>query len=389
MQGSSLREVIMTEKRGDVRAPFIFSMVGGMIAYYIGASTGTGQEFFQTYSSHGTIGVVGVIIQHILLAALAILIIRTCKRYNLSNAKECFTWFLGKYVGPAVYYYTVAFVFCTMVQLISGTGHLLKQYYDWPYYIGASLLAALCIMSVLFGFKKVIDIISKIAPLILLVMAVVFVVGLINPVDGLAQGSAIANSAEEIVKTHSSWIGSTILHHTYLILFVIPYYVSCYMFDPGASKRETYLWVILSYVLLAVVIILMVLSQIANMSVVMGKAAPNLAIATAHAPILAAILTLMIIAASFTTTAPIAVICAEYFAKAGTARYKAIGTVIVLLAFAVSFAGSYAQIINILVTVSGRVGLGVYIFAACYRAYRAIVDRKDTETTVNSPASCE
>ena len=354
----------MTDKKGEVRSGFILSMVGGMIAYYIGASTGTGQEFFQSYSSHGIMGLVGVVIQHILLAALALCVILTCKKHSLANAKECFIWFLGKYVGSAVYYYTVAFVFCTMIQLIAGTGHLLKQYYGWPYYIGAVLLAVLCIMSVLFGFKKVIDIISKIAPLILLAMAVVFVMGLIDPVDGLKKGTEIALASDTIVRTSPSWIGATVLHHTYLILFVIPYYVSCYMLEPGASKRETCLWVVISYILLAGVVMLMVASQIANMSVVIGTQAPNLAIATTHTPIFAVILTLMIVAASFTTTAPIAVICAEYFAKPGTLRYKTVGSVIVLLALGISFLGSYSQIINILVAVSGRIGIGVYAFPA-------------------------
>ncbi len=359
----------MVEKSEKVRAGFIFSMVGGMIAYYIGASTGTGQEFFQTYSAHGVIGVAGVIIQHILLAALALIIIRVCQKNNIANAKECFIWFLGKYVGSAIYYYTVAFVFCTMIQLISGTGSLLNQYYGWPYYIGAVLLAALCIISVLFGFKKIIDIISKIAPLILITMAAVFLFGIINPADGLTQGSAMALASDSIIKTSSSWVSATVLHHTYLILFVIPYYVSCYMLDPKANKRETTLWIFLSYTILAGVIILMVLSQISNMSVVIGTAAPNLAIATASAPVLATVLTLMIVAASFTTTAPIAIICAEYFAETNTIRFKVIGSIIVLLALIISFAGSYAQIINILVSVSGRVGLGVYIFAVIYRIY--------------------
>ena len=241
----------MTTNKGDVRAGFIFSMVGGMIAYYIGASTGTGQEFFQSYSSHGVNGLIGVVIQHILLAALALCVILTCKKHKLANAKECFIWFCGKYVGTVVYYYTVAFVFCTMIQLIAGTGHLLKQYYGWPYYIGAVMLSLLCIISVLFGFKKVIEIISKIAPLILVAMAVVFVMGLLNPVDGLEKGTEIAKSSETITRTSSSWTGATVLHHTYLILFVIPYYVSCYLFDPQASTKETCVWVIVSFAILA------------------------------------------------------------------------------------------------------------------------------------------
>lgn len=371
----------MVDKNKNVRIGFIFSMVGGMIAYYIGASTGTGQEFFQTYSSHGIQGVIGVVIQHILLATLALVVILTCKKHEIKDPKGMFVWFLGKPVGTAIYYYTVAFVFCTMIQLLSGTGSLLNQYYGWPYYVGAVSLAALCIISVVFGFKKVIDIISKIAPLILLAMAVVFIVGLIDAQDGLQKGTELAldPSTEGVMRTSDSWLGATVLHHTYLILFVIPYYVSCYLLDPKASKRETVTWVVISYIILMAVVIMMVLAQIANMSVVAGTPAPNLAIATATAPVLAAVLTAMIVAASFTTTAPIAVICAEYFGEEGTKRYKVIGTVIVLAALGISFLGSYQQIINILVSVSGRVGIGVYAFAVVYRIYKKFTEPKEVK----------
>ncbi len=364
----------MVEGKSKVRPMFVFSMVGGMIAYYIGASTGTGQEFFQVYSTHGTIGAVGGIIQHVLLAALALIVILICKKYNLSTPKECFVWFLGKYVGSIIYYYTMAFVFCTMVQLISGTGSLLTQYYGWPYYVGAVLLAVLCIFSVLFGFKRVIDIISKIAPFILIVMAIVSLISLAAPVDGLEAGTELALTSDEVVRTSDSWVGSMLLHHTYLILFVIPYYVSCYLMDPKASKKETVLWIVISYSVLTVMVVLMILSHVANMSIAIGTAAPNLAIAMVHAPALAAVLVVMIVAASFTTTAPIAVITAEYFAEAGTKRYKIIGSILVVLALAVSFAGSYAEIINILVSVSGRVGVAVYIFAVIYRIYKKVTD---------------
>ena len=120
----------------------------------------------------------------------------------------------------------------------------------------------------------------------------------------------------------------------------------------------------------------MILSQVSNMSVAIGTAAPNLAIATVHAPKLATILVFLIVAASFTTTAPIAAIAAEYFAESGSKRYKIIGTILVLLALIISFAGSYAQIINILVSVSGRVGVAVYIFAVLYRIYKMFISPK-------------
>ena len=366
----------MLEERKTIRPAFVLSMIGGMIAYYIGSATGTGQEFLQAYSSHGTIGLLGISIYHIFTAALALTVIFVCKKYQLTNAKECFIWFCGKYVGSAVHFYTVAFVVCFMVQLISGAGSMLTQYYGMPYYAGAGILSLLCIMSVVFGFKKVIDIISKIAPFILVVLIISFVASLINPVDGIEAGSAIAKSTTEISRMHPNWFVSTILHSSYIILFVLPYFVSCYMMDRTATMKETTLWVVISFIALTVLIALMVLSQIANISIIIGTPAPNLAMTTYHAPKMAGVLVFLVVAASFTTAAPVAVIAAEYFAEADTKKFKIIGTVLVLAEFAVSFLGSYAQIINILVSVSGWVGVFAVIVAAINCICRLTVNKK-------------
>ena len=359
----------MINERKSIRPAFVASMIGGMIAYYIGAATGTGQEFFQAYASHGLIGLLGTVLYHAFVAVLAISVIYVCKKYNLSNSKECFVWFCGKPIGTAVHFYTVAFVVCFMVQLISGTGSMMNQYYGYPYYVGAFLLAGLCIVSVLFGFKKVIDIVSKIAPFILVILTVTFVYALVNPVDGIAAGSEIAKNSTEIARMHPNWLASTVLHTSYIILFVLPFFVSCYTMDRSATMKETVSWVVISIALLTGMIIMMVLSQIANVSLALGTPAPNLAITSYHVPKLAGILVVLVVAASFTTAAPVAVIAAEYFAQEGTRKFKIIGTVLILAELAVSFLGSYAQIINVLVSVSGWVGL----FAVFVAVIRLIV----------------
>lgn len=347
----------MLKDSGKVRIGFILSMIGGMIAYYIGSATGTGQEFLQAYSSHGIVGILGISLYHIFTAALAIIVIYVCKKYNLKNSKECFIKLCGKYVGSAIHFYTVAFVVCFMVQLISGAGSMLSQYYGWPYYAGAAFLSLLCIISVIFGFKKVIDIISKIAPFILIVLVISFIISIMHSVDGIKAGSEIAKSSNDIARMSPNWLGSTILHSSYIILFVLPYFVSCYMMDPSATMKETIIWVISSFVLLTILIALMVLAQISNMSIIIGTPAPNLAMTTYHAPQMAGILVFLVIAASFTTAAPVAVIAAEYFAEQNTNKFKVVGTILVIAELAASFLGSYAQIINILVSVSGWVGV--------------------------------
>ena len=163
----------MKDENKKIRLRFVISMTGAMIAYYIGASTGSGQEFFQAYATQGAMGMVGVIIVQVLLAALALVIILTCQKHQLDSPKDCFIFFLGKYVGTVIYYYTVAFVFCSLVQLISGTGYIVSQYYGISHYIGSVVLTLLLIASVCFGFKRLLEIISAIAPFIVVVMFIV------------------------------------------------------------------------------------------------------------------------------------------------------------------------------------------------------------------------
>ncbi|MER2063966.1 MAG: hypothetical protein ABS873_04900 [Alkalibacterium sp.] len=372
----------MENKKTTMRPSFVLAMTGAMIAYYIGASTGTGQEFFQSYGTHGIMGILGVVINQISIAALAFTIIFVAKKHKLSEPKDVFIWFLGKYVGTAVYYYTAAFVFFTLLQLISGTGSIVNQFYGLPYIVGSTGLVLLLIMSVLVGFKKMIDIISKIAPFILLAMVLVFVISLIDPVDGIAGGSELILANQDVFRTSDNWLMSTILHHSYLILFLIPYFVSTYTVDPEASNRETVTWLAAAFIILALMTGLMITSQVANISLVIGTAAPNVSVAMAHTPRLAVALVAMIVAASYTTTAPIALIAADYFAERGTTRYKMIGIAIILIAFGISFLGSYAEIINVLMSVSGRIGLGVYAVAIIYRLYVLVTSKKKSAKAV-------
>lgn len=370
----------MAEEKRAVRWPYVLSMAFAMIAYYIGASTGTGQEFFQSYATHGSMGVIGVVIQQISLGALCFIVFWACKNNNLNTSKEFFIWFLGKPVGTIVYYYVAAFVFATLLQLISGTGAIINQFYGIPTYVGSIGLSILLMITMLLGFDKLIDVISKIAPFILVVMILVAISGLINSTDGFVQGSELALASENVYRTSESLTMSTVLHHSYLILFLIPYYVSTYTVDKEATKKEATLWITLSFALLIALTGLMVAAQVANFSITAGTQAPNVAVAEAHTPLLAPILVFMIAAASYTTTAPIALIAADYVATPGTAKHKISGIVIILIGLFVSFFGAYDQIINMLISVSGRIGLAVYAYAAIYRLYVVFTDSKGNKT---------
>lgn len=348
----------MANQNTGLRPKYVIAMVGALIAYCVGASFGTGQEFMQFYGVHGYYGAIGMFLQNIIMIVFCVIIFLDCRKYHFKSPKDCILLYCGNILGTLVYYYTVIYMYCMLLQLISGAGSVCMEYYQIPYAFGAFLMAGLSIMAVMIGMEKIISIISKIAPLIVILVLVVAVSSLINPTDGIMAGTEIARSAD-VLRVSDNWIISFILHNSYAVLFFLPFLVNIAT-DEQASKKEMTMIAIFGQSVIAAVAIVMILAMVANFSVTGNTQAPNLILASRQMPFVAAIFAVILLAAIFTTISPIAIMVANVYAKPGTTRYRLIGSASILIALGISFVGTYSQILNAFASVSGWIGLGVY-----------------------------
>ena len=362
-----------------IRWGYVMVLIGAMLAYGFGSSFGTGQEAFQFYTVHGIHGVFGNTFSFSILAVFCIVVFRDCRRYRITTLEECYDVYFGKYVGKVIYWYTSIYMFCMLIQLISGSGSIVTQYFGTPYFVGACGMALLAVVAVIFGMEKVISIISKIAPAIALLVVIIMVASLLNPVDGLSVGSEMA-AASDSLRIHDSWVVSFILNHSYTILFFFPFLLSLVNDSKRANVTELAAVSIGANIVNIIVLDLIILAQIANFSMIAGEQSPNRVLAMERVPAIAAIFSIILLLAVFTTISPTAIMVGESLQSVRILSPKILGSLAVVCALAISFVGTYAQILNTFTSVSGWIGLGAYaciIFTkVCRRDYLKSLEQK-------------
>ena len=92
--------------------------------------------------------------------------------------------------------------------MFSGAGSTLHEQYGIPIHIGAVILAALSCITVVFGLDGIINVISKIGPILVGVALILGVYGLVFSIStgGLKEGMDLVSSGQiDHLKASESW----------------------------------------------------------------------------------------------------------------------------------------------------------------------------------------
>ena len=68
---------------------------------------------------------------------------------------SAFRYFCGKYLGTFLEWFTILFCFLVGIIMVSGAGATLNQYFGVPQIVGSGLMAAIVLLSALFGLKRI------------------------------------------------------------------------------------------------------------------------------------------------------------------------------------------------------------------------------------------
>lgn len=369
---------MIQENKSNFSIYFVFTLIGAILSYSIGAAYASGQEISQIWTVHGLSFVAPAIPCELSYGVLGILVLIGCRRYNITSGKEFFVRYMGKYPGLALYYYTLLYVIGMLIQQMSGGGSFLSQYLGIPVWASSLFFASLLVAAAVLGLERVVAIISKIAPFLAVLMVLIAVVGLANPVDGIEKGNELAIASNGARISENLWLGAAI-NHCYNIIFYIPFFTTLSTLRPKnrerASMKEYIVACAIAFGIDVVMVVVITYSQIANYSLIQGTAAPGLAMAMHFLPVIAPVFTIVLFLASFTTASPIAVMAVGFFAKKGTTKYVVVCFAVVLGAFAISLFGSYEQIVNLLMTISGKIGGAAYVCAIVNAIYRKVTKK--------------
>ncbi|WP_439273522.1 YkvI family membrane protein [Pseudochrobactrum sp. HB0163] len=341
----------------------VFLLSGAYIAYLAGSGFGSGQEIMQYFMSYGYIGIVGILLSAILWGTYAVFIVRDSREFKLTTLHQVYIFYCGKYLGNTLFVFSIAYLFCMASLMIAGSGAAFSQYFGVGNEIGRIIMTVFVLMTGLLGMRRMVDVIGSIGPCIIVFVMLIAIIALLRGPDGLEAGNQYIIT-NDLLKPSTNWLWAAIMYFSYCILFQASYLSGLATTNPASTSQLTKSVIIGAMVYVAACII-MLLAFMANITDLHGIEVPTLHLGTQINPILGAIYGVVLVAALYTTSAPLIWAVTNVFSKEKTHYYKWVLVATTVLAYLASGISSFSVLVNIVTTVAAYVGI-LYIVPVFY-----------------------
>lgn len=119
----------------------VITIGGAFMGFVIGSSFASGQECLQYFTGHGVAGSIGAgVIALVLYAWFVSVIVEDGRYLKLNNSGKMFNFYLGKYVGFLLEWFTPIMLFFVYSMMISAAGSTFQEYYKIDGNIGRAIM---------------------------------------------------------------------------------------------------------------------------------------------------------------------------------------------------------------------------------------------------------
>lgn len=351
----------------------IWSIALAYVGVMIGAGVSSGQDLLQYFVSFGAWGLIGVIVLGVLHVGFGRLMIALGSYYQSDDHSVV----LAEISHPVIYrILDIALIITCFIfgfVMTAGAGANLNQQFGMPFWVGAFLCTALTIVVSFLDFQKIIGVIGVFTPMILIMIALIFMTNVLGRHWDLAEMNRISQTIQSPFS--SVWMS------------VVNYFAVCVMsaiamaFVMGGSifkineAEKSGAW---GGFMVGVIFFITTLILFANSDKVVKSDVPMLAIAKEVNPIFATLYAFVIFGLIFNTVFSLYYALGKRFAAGSEKRFKFFVTAFSLSGFLVSFMG-FRQLVAVMYPIIGYMGLLmlVVLVVASYRKKAKI--RKEKE----------
>lgn len=290
----------------------MLNLIGAMFAYLIGSGFASGQETMQYFSGWGSVWAsLGVAAIALLLSCLAYIAYSYAGRTRgLQDLAGIYDFYAGNVFGKLFQVFAWLFNACCYMFMISGFGNVIHQQWGISIPIGSAIGVVLSVTIAVMGLNKIIDIIGKVGPIIVLFTLFIGIVAAFRYYPMIAEGNAAINSGDvDVIRAGSNWVTAGLSFAGCNLLLV-----SAFVGTIGYNLREykfiyNQLIMIISSGGIMLVSFLMGLNHIGNIQAAVQASIPNLLLANnvfgGNAGIILSLLfAIIILAAIFSTICP-------------------------------------------------------------------------------------
>ena len=344
-----------------LRIKTIVIISGAYISYSIGAGFGTGVELMQYFGVHGAVGYIGLIITAALAISLTFVVAHDCRKYGLQDMNDMYKHYCGKYLGTLMRWYAVIIIFAISGSMISGGAETLNSTFHIDLRVGAILMLVVTALTSAMGLKKLMDILGCIAPVILVAVLIICVSSYLMPSDGFFEGIQILQNDKTALRISNSIVLTAILNFSYATLGSGSY-VSSTASREDLSSKEVITGNTMGQIIMQIFQALILLAFILNASTVTGSDIPLLNLSARLGSGFSLFYGIILMLAIYTTATGMSWVVTANIQKESSKWYKPIAVLVCVLAYVLSLFGSFAELMNKIMSISSYVGL---LFVVC------------------------
>lgn len=351
----------------------IINTTGAILAYEIGAGFASGQEIMQFFSNWGSVwGVFQIaIIFSIFLTWTYIGMGYIGRTRNAKDIKEIYNIIGGKYLGFLLSFFVWAYNLGCFFFMISGFGNVLYQQWGLSIPIGSFIAVILSVGTALLGLKKMVEIIGKLGPIVVVFSLVLGVGAAFYTYPHINEGvELMQNGTVEVMKAGHSVLLSAFSYTGVCILIPMAYVAHLgYQFKEYSFKDTKTIFILgsLSYIICCVVLALNYIGNIAECS---QAAIPNLILANFFFTGVSAVFSVIVLLSVYSTMCPILWTCASMiWSDEKSLPYRAFIVVCGVVVYFITLYIPYQTLLNNIMTYFGYAGA----FSGVVIIYRYIV----------------
>lgn len=335
-------------------------LAGSVIAYYMGSGYATGQEMLQYYAAYGLISMLSCAFYFFFFWYLNQNFIYAghIGQYE-GGMKQICQYFCGKYIGTFYDWFASFFCYLCFIVMCAGGGAVLNQQYGAPVWAGALIIAGAGLVSAVFGLSKLVDVLGRIGPVLILLCLAGAVAGIINGKNGIIEGSQLTQDME-IMKAAPTWWQAIINNVGFAIMWMIGFFGGIGREEP-VYKNAKY-GTIIGIFTVSVAFAVVTLSELSNIELIWDSQIPLLLIINQISPIAATVYAVVAFLGVYTTACPLLWTGVSRMAKEGTKKYKLITIAAAAAGFFVSVALPFNRLVNIVYVINGYVGFAFVAF---------------------------
>ena len=347
------------EKKGNkVSIRRVIIIGGAFIGLLIGSGFTTGQEIMQYFVSFGTGGYAAIVMMFVLFCYVGISFVVVGNEQKFEEPKNIYQYYCGKYIGTFFDWFSVVFLFMSFWVMVAGAGAAVNQSFGIPNWIGGALMGTLTLITLFFGFNKLVDIVGSIGPVVSVLAILLGIAGIMMNPGGLSTFAEQVPSLVEkgtIMQAGNNWFMACASYVGFCMMWL-----AVFMTNMGAtanSKKEGIYGTIFGASLYSLAVLLLMFGLSANLIEVAGAQIPTLILAKKITPALAFIYTIIVFTEIYTTAGPLLWTPVKRIAPDEKSnRYRIVLLVLGIIGIIVGLNIPFDKLINVVYVINGYVG---------------------------------